>query len=162
MESEDSNDLNSNQPSKKRIKGGGLQVGSVFVNVEGLDSEESGGKSRSGSQSLRSAKEIKTEKAEPTHGVSRGRDVVLQVSTAQDDKVKAGATHRSAQDATDCTSVHFRGISYNASTADVQVYLEQCGGCPVRAVRWPNSRDRNCGSASLHQPRVNASTPSAH
>jgi hypothetical protein len=45
-------------------------------------------------------------------------------------------------------------VSYNATTAEVQEYLARCGECPVRAVRWPNERSKNCGLVLVLAPRI--------
>jgi hypothetical protein len=125
------------RPPKKRSKVGGVQLGSVFVNVDGLDSDREADSGDSPRKPSRPAPNmIQGGEAEPAP---------QEVHSAQDREDAVRGRRRSAEAVPGSTSVYFRGVSYNATTDEVQEYLAQCGECPVRAVRWPNERGRNCG-----------------
>jgi hypothetical protein len=146
IELDDSEDHPSSpHQNRKRRKLGGIQLGSVLVgNVNGLESD-----SETSENSPKSSARIsgtKTASEEFDHGDGAAtRDGAKRVVPDPARNESGRRKRSSAEHAPGSASVHFRGVSYNATTAEVQEYLARCGECPVRAVRWPNERSRNCG-----------------
>jgi hypothetical protein len=144
--------LPSPSQNHKRRKLGGTQLGSVLVNIDGLDSDSEAKESKSSTHLA--SKKTGSEPREHVDGAAT-RDGAKRVVHPDPARNESGRRKgQSAEHAPGSASVHFRGVSYNATTAEVQEYLARCGECPVRAVRWPNERSKNCGLVLVLAPRI--------
>ena len=142
--------------SRKRKKSGGVQLGSVFVNVNDFENESEkidDSPAKSPNMALQNSEKMLDDEDNEISSALDKRQRIEEVQNQTDRKRKGhGPEHRAAKSVLGSSSVHFRGVSYNATTAEVKDFLGQCGNCPVLAIRWPNSRDKNCGSVSnFHQ-----------
>ena len=146
----DDSDEHPSSPLKnlKRRKLGGTQLGSVLVNVDGLQSDSETNEHMRKLSPHNSGKKTGAEKFDQGDGAAT-KDGAKRVHPDPARNESGRRKRSSAEPAPGSASVHFRGVSYNATTAEVQEYLARCGECPVRAVRWPNERSKNCGSVAL-------------